>query len=61
MRVQSLAEKFDCLQIFATDPSTYISITAHGGTIASLFRVVNHQLHDVPPGGFVPIVIKAVK
>ncbi|ORY73408.1 histidine phosphatase superfamily [Leucosporidium creatinivorum] len=46
--------------LFATDPSPYISLTAHGGTIASLFRVVGHQPQEVKPGGFVPIVLKAV-
>lgn len=50
-----------CAQIFSTDPSTYISITAHGGTIQSFFRVVGHQPISVGPGGFVPVVVKATK
>ncbi|KAK4055276.1 putative phosphoglycerate mutase pmu1 [Microbotryomycetes sp. JL201] len=47
-------------EIFATDSSTYVSITAHGGTIKSLLRVIGHGDVAVPPGGWLPLVIKAV-
>ncbi|GAA5923036.1 putative phosphomutase [Sporobolomyces koalae] len=47
-------------RIFATDPVQYISITAHGGVIASFLRVVNHRHVSVPPGGMIPVVVKAV-
>ncbi|GAA6001859.1 hypothetical protein JCM10207_002354 [Rhodosporidiobolus poonsookiae] len=44
--------------IFASDPSTYVSITAHGGVIGAFFRVVGHQKVAVPPGGMIPIVVR---
>ncbi|GAA5826790.1 hypothetical protein JCM5353_003237 [Sporobolomyces roseus] len=47
-------------RIFATDPSQYISITAHGGVISSFLRVVDHPKVSVPPGGMIPVVVKAV-
>lgn len=47
-------------RVFATDPSQYISITAHGGVIQSLLRVVDHPKVSVPPGGMIPIIVKAV-
>ncbi|KAK4057644.1 putative phosphoglycerate mutase pmu1 [Microbotryomycetes sp. JL221] len=45
--------------IFATDSNTYISITAHGGMINALFRVVGHRHVPILPGGFIPMVVKA--
>lgn len=47
-------------QIFATNPNTYISITAHSGTITGFFTAVNHLPFGVQPGGFVLALIKAV-
>ncbi|GAA5957460.1 hypothetical protein JCM3765_001150 [Sporobolomyces pararoseus] len=55
LRMQQLLNR-----IFAVDPSQYISITAHGGVISSFLRVVNHPKASVPPGGMIPVVIKAV-
>ncbi|GAA5899462.1 uncharacterized protein JCM6883_005228 [Sporobolomyces salmoneus] len=55
LRIQQLLNR-----IFATDPSQYISITAHGGVISSFLRVVNHPKVSVPPGGMIPVVVKAV-
>ncbi|GAA5887614.1 hypothetical protein JCM6882_001471 [Rhodosporidiobolus microsporus] len=46
-------------EIFASDPSTYVAITAHGGTIQSFLRAVGHQKISVPPGGMVPVVVRA--
>ncbi|SCZ90286.1 BZ3500_MvSof-1268-A1-R1_Chr1-3g01894 [Microbotryum saponariae] len=46
-------------QIFDTDPSTFISITAHSGVINAFFRVVEHPDVSILPGGFVPIVVRA--
>ncbi|GAA5877258.1 hypothetical protein JCM16303_006217 [Sporobolomyces ruberrimus] len=56
LRIQQLLN-----HIFATDPSQYISITAHGGVISSFLRVVNHPKVSVPPGGMIPVVVKAVE
>ncbi|CAD6573642.1 MAG: hypothetical protein CYPHOPRED_005185 [Cyphobasidiales sp. Tagirdzhanova-0007] len=47
-------------ELFATDSSTYLSITAHSGTINAFFRVVGHRMFGVQTGGFVPVLVKAV-
>jgi broad specificity phosphatase PhoE len=44
-------------EIFATDPSTFISITAHGGVIGALFNAIGKRTFPVLTGGFVPIVV----
>ncbi|GAA6050485.1 hypothetical protein JCM3770_002619 [Rhodotorula araucariae] len=49
-------------ELFELDPSTYISITAHGGTISAFLRACSHpnpRLH-VETGSMVPVVVKAV-
>ncbi|BGP36724.1 putative phosphoglycerate mutase pmu1 [Rhodotorula kratochvilovae] len=48
--------------IFATDPSTYISITAHGGAISAFLRACGHPNPklSVGTGSMVPVVVKAV-
>lgn len=46
--------------IFAEDPSTFISITAHSGTISGFFTAVGHRAFGVQTGGFVPVLLKAV-
>lgn len=46
--------------IWADDPSTFISITAHSGTITGFFTAVGHQQFGVQTGGFVPVLVKAV-
>lgn len=46
-------------EIFATDPQTFISITAHSGVINAFFLAVGHHLFQVETGGFVPVVVSA--
>ncbi|GAA5832137.1 hypothetical protein JCM11251_004253 [Rhodosporidiobolus azoricus] len=46
-------------ETFTFDPSTYIAITAHGGTIQSFLRAVGHRKISIPPGGMVPVVVRA--
>ncbi|GAA5926384.1 hypothetical protein JCM3775_001002 [Rhodotorula graminis] len=49
--------------LFATDTSTYISITAHGGAIGAFLRACGHPnaaTLGVPTGSMVPVVIKGV-
>lgn len=58
-RQQTLRTQQVLNHIFATDSSTFISITAHGGTINTIFNVVGHRRHPLGPGQFVPMVIKA--
>ncbi|SCV68390.1 BQ2448_511 [Microbotryum intermedium] len=60
-RQQALRIQQQLNQIFDTDPSTFISITAHGGVINAFFRVVEHPDVSILPGGFVPIVIRATR
>lgn len=47
-------------EIFAMDPSTYIGITAHSGTINAFFTVVGHQMISIQTGGFVPVLVRAI-
>lgn len=49
------------LQIFATDPAQFVSITAHGGVIQSFLRAVNHRKVSVSTGSLIPVVVKAVE
>ncbi|VVT55509.1 uncharacterized protein SAPINGB_P004632 [Magnusiomyces paraingens] len=43
------------------DAVRYVSITAHSGTINSLLKVTGHRPFNVPPGGMIPVVIKATR
>lgn len=47
-------------QIFATDPSTFISITAHSGVINAFFLATGHNKFSVQTGGFVPVLVSGV-
>lgn len=44
-------------EIFATDPSTFVSITAHSGVINAFFLAIGHRKFQVQTGGFVPVVV----
>ena len=44
-------------EVFSEDPSTFISITAHSGTINGFFKAVGHQSFNVQTGGFVPVLV----
>ncbi|KAG9123019.1 hypothetical protein FRC07_000346 [Ceratobasidium sp. 392] len=41
------------------DDDTYISITAHSGTIAAALRILGHREYRLPTGGVIPAVIRA--
>ncbi len=56
---QALRTRLLLNEIFATDPSTFISITAHSGTITGFFTAVGHQLFGVQTGGFVPVIVSS--
>ncbi|GAA5953458.1 hypothetical protein JCM8115_000531 [Rhodotorula mucilaginosa] len=45
--------------IFSHDSCTYVAITAHGGTIASLLRVVQHRPVQTQTGSVTPVIVKA--
>ncbi|KAG8829042.1 hypothetical protein FRC17_007181 [Serendipita sp. 399] len=44
-----------------TADGTYISVTSHSGTMASIFRIIGHKPYPVTPGGVVPVVVKATQ
>lgn len=45
--------------IVTHDDSTYISLTTHSGSIASLLRVIGHREFRLPTGAVIPVLIKA--
>ena len=44
-------------EIWATDDSTFISITAHSGVIYAFFQAVGHHDFSVGTGVFVPVLV----
>lgn len=47
-------------RIFEHDPCRYISITAHHGWITELLGATSHRGYNLPTGGVIPLVIKAI-
>ena len=47
-------------EIWATDDSTFISITCHTGTIAGFFEAVGHHQFSVGTGVFVPLLVSSL-
>ncbi|XTI84258.1 phosphoglycerate mutase-like protein [Cenococcum geophilum] len=45
--------------VFGSDRSTYISITSHSGEIASILRVLGHQVFGLSTGAAIPVLVKA--
>lgn len=45
--------------VFTSDKSTYISVTAHSGEIASLLRVLGHRAFSLSTGASIPVLVKA--
>lgn len=45
--------------IYTHDKSTYISVTSHSGSIASILRVVGHREFRLRTGTVIPILIRA--
>lgn len=54
---QTLRLRLAINELFATDPRTFISITAHSGVIAAFFRAIGHRQFSVQTGGMVPVVV----
>lgn len=46
-------------ELFATNPNTYISITAHSGTITGILASIGHRPYSVQTGGLVPVLVRA--
>lgn len=45
--------------VFTNDDSTWISITAHSGEIASLLKVLQHRPFGLSTGQIIPVLVKA--
>ena len=44
--------------IWKNETSTYISITAHGGTVAAVLANLGHRRFNLHTGGMIPVVVK---
>lgn len=48
--------------IWETEPAaTYVSITAHSGTLSAILENIGHRKFKVQTGGMIPAVVKAVE
>lgn len=47
--------------IFEHDSSTFISLTSHSGSIASILRVVRHREFRLVTGSVIPVLVKSEK
>ncbi|KAK5131440.1 hypothetical protein LTR08_000904 [Meristemomyces frigidus] len=45
--------------VFASDDHAWISITSHSGEIASILRVLGHQVFSLNTGAVIPVLVKA--
>ena len=48
-------------RIWSRTNSTYISITAHSGTITAILKNIGHRGFKVQTGGMIPVLVKAVE
>lgn len=44
-----------------SEGSTYISLTSHGGTIASILRLSEHRIFYLGAGAIIPVLLKVEK
>jgi len=44
--------------LWMNEPATYISITAHGGTVAAILANIGHRVFNLQTGGMIPVVVK---
>ncbi|KAF7903206.1 uncharacterized protein EAF01_006255 [Botrytis porri] len=45
--------------VFGSDDHTWLSITSHSGEIASILRVLHHQVFSLVTGSIIPVLVKA--
>jgi hypothetical protein len=45
-------------QIWESEAATYISITAHSGTVAAILAGIGHREFRLQTGGMIPVVVK---
>lgn len=53
-----LSELLD--DIFMNDNRTWLSLTSHSGAIAAILAVLHHQPFQLPTGGAIPVLVKAL-
>lgn len=44
--------------IWYNEGSTYISITAHGGTVSAILANIEHRVFNLQTGGMIPVVVR---
>lgn len=56
-------KRLSCLlgDIFSTDDSIYVSLTAHSGAITSILEVLGHRKFALATGAVIPVLVKAEK
>lgn len=56
-------DRLRCLlnEIFASDESTYVSLTAHSGAITSILEVVGHRRFALATGAVIPVLVSVEK
>jgi broad specificity phosphatase PhoE len=45
-------------ELWRTERSVYISITAHGGTVAAILANLGHRKFGLQTGGMIPVVVR---
>jgi len=45
--------------VFASDPKTWVSVTAHSGAITRLLAALNHRAFRLATGQIIPVLVKA--
>jgi broad specificity phosphatase PhoE len=45
--------------VFTNDDNTWISVTAHSGTVTNLLRTLNHRAFRLATGQIIPVLVKA--
>ncbi|KAL2070226.1 hypothetical protein VTL71DRAFT_13252 [Oculimacula yallundae] len=56
---QDIRSKAVLDDVFGSDDSTYVSVTAHSGAINSLLRVLKHRAFSLGTGQVIPVLVKA--
>ena len=46
--------------IWQNEASTYISITAHGGTVAAILANIGHRPFKLQTGGMLPVIVRGI-
>jgi broad specificity phosphatase PhoE len=55
---QSIRLRFVLDSIWEHETATYISITAHGGTVSAILKDIGHRPFNLQTGGMIPVVVR---